>query len=45
MLSRKGIHGWIVIHNILLWINAVFSKAEIVQRVIDFVKPEVECSQ
>ena len=43
MLSRKSIHWWIVIHDILLWINAVFSKTEIVQRVIDLVKPEVEC--
>ena len=42
MLSWKCIHWWVVIHNILLWIDAIFSKAEIVKRIVDFVKPEKE---
>ena len=40
MLSWESIHWRIVVDNVLLRTKAVFSKAEIVERIIDFVKPE-----
>jgi hypothetical protein len=39
MMGWEGIHWGIVVDNVLFRINAVVSKAEIVERVIHLMKP------
>ena len=39
MLSWECIHWRIAFNNVLFGMNAVFSEAQVVQRIINFVKP------
>lgn len=41
MLSWESIHWRVVIHDVLFRTNTVFSKAEIVERIVDFIKPKI----
>ena len=42
MISWKSIHGWIAIYSILFRTNAIFSNADIIKRVVHFIKPAKE---
>ena len=39
MLRRKSVHWWITVDNVLAGMNSVFSDAEVVERIVNLVKP------
>ena len=41
MLGREGIHWRVVVNNVLFRINTVVSKAEVVERIVHFMKPVI----
>ena len=42
MMSWKSVHGWVAIYSILLRTNAIFSNTNVIERIIDLIKPAKE---